>query len=184
LFVNPIVEKKHLGDLIKLDNLYYCSNPSDNFLDLFYKKPWMWTVLERINSDNTRKVLGYGCIMPLTSFAENALKQGDMFEDELNSKHILLPDEASSFYVSSIAINPDSNSYETARLTGYVLGQILKANKPSFGIAVSKAGLRIGEEIGMNTDSIFRYSTFKAINMENPVLLQKNAFDFRIFDKD
>jgi len=141
--VYPRLEKAHIGKILDIDRCRYGQKHFPAALRWAERRPWAYNVL--IFRD---EVVGYGCVLPVDFFAYNALKRGEIGEDELTLKNIPLDwGGASAFYIPSIAAFPDAERVLTSRLVGYTLGRILQSPLEVFGIAVSHYGESVAQEV-------------------------------------
>lgn len=169
--VYPRLEKFHIGEILDIDRCRYGQEPFPAALTWAERRPWAYNVLTFQD-----EVVGYGCVLPVDWFAHNALKKGEMWEDEIPLRHIPLDwGKASAFYIPSIAAFPDTKRLLTSRLVGYTLGRILQSPLEVFGIAISHYGESVVQEVvGMEEQP---YSgVFQGIDGFQPRLFVKPAF--------
>lgn len=173
LIVHPKISREHIDQITQIDRQRFnISLPSKSLVENALVHPWTYTVLTI--DDN---VLGYGLVVPVSAFAKEALKRGEMDEDEAITEYFRLPSEADAFYISSIASRKGTKPVFTSRLVGYTLGSVLRAEKPVFGIAVSKEGENMVQEIGLTMQEY--KGPFKGINGFKPVYAEKEEFNFK-----
>ena len=152
--VSPALQRAHIEDIISIDIQNFDCAPTSREVDRGLNFPWMFTILT-YRSSNQERVAGYGMVVQLTKSAHKALKSGRMHETEIESRHIALPEDASGIYIASIATNRSLSLSEIratalrSRLVGYTLGQLLRAPKEVFAIAITSNGSSICEENNM-----------------------------------
>lgn len=172
LFVHPRIEREHFNQIAEIDRAAYNQEPDETTLSWAERKPWMYTVLTV-----GKQVQGYGVVIPVNHFAHEALKRGEMAENELRLKYIALPDEASGLFIASIAASLKAHSVISSRLAGYVNGSILKVPKEVFAITVSRNGDSMAREIGMQ--ELPYQGPFKGLDDYVATLFVKQPFEMR-----
>ena len=140
------LEREHRQDVIAIDQECFSQEPSSTALAWAELRPDMYNVLT-LNG----QVLGYGLVIPITAFAREALKRGEMSEDELTLKYITSVSRCAGLYLASMASTKRAGAIIRSRLVGYTMGTLLRAPKEVFTIAVTTDGARVAQElVGMS----------------------------------
>lgn len=165
----PEAKPEHHYVLNEIDKFAFKQEATENFIRLINEKPWLYTVMERETEKGNWVASGYNVVMPINKFAKNALMNGEMSEDEITGKYITSMDDAAAIYIGSVAVDENANIYESNRLAGVTIGQVLKFEKETFAIPVSKAGERMAKEMCM-VKKEFENNHFKGLNNYEPKL--------------
>lgn len=168
----PKAKSGHHCALNEIDKFAFGEEASENFIKLINEKPWLYTVMEREIEPENWVAAGYNVVLPVNNFAKSALMNGDMSENEITDKYILSVDEAAAIYIGALAVDKDSNIYESNRLAGVTMGQVIKLDKSIFGIVVSNAGERMVKEMCLKEKS-FNNTYFKGLDNYYPKLFVK-----------
>lgn len=169
--VLPRIETKHIDACADIDLQVFKQPPSDVAIKNVECNPWAYTL---ITLDD--KVEGYGLVLPIDSFGREALVYGDIDEDELMLKHVVLPTECGAFYIASIATRPTTRGIFRSRLVGYTLGSVLRASRPVLAVAITFNGEQISREIGLEQREYF--GKFNGLDGYVPKLFFKEPFTF------
>ncbi|MEK6859302.1 MAG: hypothetical protein AABX54_00665 [Nanoarchaeota archaeon] len=172
LRVHPKIEPGHIDEIMLIDQEAFGESSSPTAIRNAERNPWAYTVLS-LNDH----VLGYGLVLPIDRFAREALVRGEISEDEVMARHVLLPDNCDAFYIASIATRQNTLPVFRSRLVGYTLGSVLRAPKLTLAVAVSRDGDSIAREIGLEPRGLY-VSQFKGIHEYNPTLFLREAFNF------
>jgi len=169
LRVFPRVEKKHFKQIEQIDSRRFGGNVNPEFFALAQKHPELYTVLCHNND-----VAGYGLVVPVSHFAVEAIKRGEMGEDEI-LKHVEVR-KPEADYIASIASDPTAGAILRSRLVGYTLGPLLRSPREAIAVAVSEDGDSIAKEIGLKP--IGENKTFIGLDGYSPKLFIKPAFEW------
>lgn len=139
------LEREHRHHVIEIDQECFGQVPSSTALSWAELRPDMYNVLT-FNG----QVLGYGLVIPVTGFACEALKRGEMSEEELTLKYITSVSRCAGLYLASMASTKRAGAIIRSRLVGYTMGTLLRTPKEVFTIAVTTDGASVAQElIGM-----------------------------------
>ncbi len=131
------LQKEYFGQLIDIDKAVFQQEPRPNQVAIAEKRPELYTIIRRGD-----KVVGYGLVLPLRKAALTALKEGRIWEDELDLGCLTdrLP---TGFYISSIAAIQDASERERAMIVGSTVSPPLRIPIETIAIPISEAGDRI-----------------------------------------
>ncbi len=131
------LQREHFGQLIDIDRIVFRQEPHPNQVAIAERRPELYTVIRR--GDH---VVGYGLVLPLRKAALTALKEGKIWEDELNIGCLTdrLP---AGFYISSIAAIQDASERERAMIVGSTVSPPFRTPFETIAIPISEAGNRI-----------------------------------------
>ena len=176
--VLPRVAPENLDELRVIDSLSYGNKTPEIALQWAEKFPWAYILIQRKEQKGAWRTMGYGLVIPIDSIIFDGLIKGKLSEGDIKPKHVRLPNNAHALYIASIGtLLDDINTYESSRLVGAVAGQCLRVPIPVIGIAISEAGLRIGNEFGFKS-SEYSSQAFQGIRGFKPKLLTKGKFKY------
>lgn len=165
----PKIDKTHFEAVAQIDRQRFGQEPSDIWASVAERFPNNYTILTLDD-----QVAGYGLIVPIDGFASEALKRGELGEDEI-PQHIVDSRDSKSLYIASIASRLNAGPIIRSRLVGYSLGPVLRAPKEVIAVAVSDDGESIAREVGLTPEE-YR-GLFTGVNGYQPKLLVKPAFE-------
>jgi hypothetical protein len=140
------LEREHRQHVIAIDQECFSQEPSSTALTWAEMRPDMYNVLTVKG-----QVLGYGLVIPVTALACEALKRGEMSEDELTLKYITSVSRCAGLYLASMASTKKAGAIIRSRLVGYTMGTLLRAPKEVFTVAVTTDGASVAQElVGMS----------------------------------
>ena len=142
--IHPRLGRRHIDQVVEIDFANYQQTPSPVAIRNAEENPWNYTILTFGD-----RVEGYGLVVPIDTFATEALKRGEIDEDELMSRHVTNARDCNALYIASLATRLNTHATLRSRLVGYTLGPVLRSEKPVLAVAVSKNGDRIAREIGL-----------------------------------
>lgn len=163
------LEREHRSQVCNIDRECFKQEPSSVALTWAELRPDMYNVL---TLDGL--VVGYGLVIPVNSFAREALKRGEMCEDELHLKHITTIERCSGLYIASIASAKKAGAVIRSRLVGYTMGTLLRAPSEVFTITVTSDGDRVAQELVGLTPSKY-FGSMQGIDGYTPTLFQRRA---------
>ncbi len=161
------LEREHLQHVVAIDRECFNQEPSSTAFAWAELRPDMYNVLT-FNG----QVLGYGLVMPLTAFACEALKRGEMSEEELTLKYITSASRCAGLYLASMASTKRAGTIIRSRLVGYTMGTVLRVPKEVFTIAVTTDGASVAQElVGMSPSQYT--GPIAGINGYHPTLFRR-----------
>ena len=141
------LESSYLEQICNIDKVAFQLEPTKHFLTIAKKTPWLYHVLRQGNN-----VLGYTSVLPLRKTAFNAMKTGEIWENELQFSDI---DEINpeGFYLLSVAASSKVISSQqyciTGRLCGVAGGQLGRSSKPVIAVPITEKGQSVAEMLNM-----------------------------------
>ncbi len=141
------LDRKYLGQLCEIDWTAFKLEPTAQAVEWAEENPWMYHVLRRGDD-----VLGYTLVMPLKKRAYDAMKQGRIFEDELELRDID-NNNPKGLYIGSIAASPkvrfNKHPFVTGTLCGVLGGQLGRSSREVIAIPFTKTGQKLAEMLKM-----------------------------------
>lgn len=161
------LNREHRSQVIAIDQECFKQEPSATALAWAELRPDMYNVLTLDG-----RVMGYGLVIPVTYFAREALKRGEMSEDELQLKYVTTVERSAGLYLASVATSKQSGAIIRSRLVGYTMGTLLRVPTEVFTVAVTSDGERISRELIGMTPSAY-YGPIHGIDGYNSTLFYR-----------
>ncbi len=172
LLVHGRIEPRHIDGVVEIDKFRFGKEPSPTQFDWAEQFPWAYSVLTQGGL-----VAGYSLVLPVDNFGAEALKRGEMEEEELTRRFIRPLDACDALYLASVAARPEAESHIRKQLVGITQGQLLRPRVEMFAIAISKAGDSIAKELQM-TPKLYD-GPFTGLGDYKPKLFVQKPFVFQ-----